>query len=221
MIKRSRGWALNDNYAAPGDTGSRPRSIPGNPTRIGRAGSLPVEDALAGMLRGSRDLGAYIRKVVERRNRLVQGKLEQERPRLACPQLRCRSTSTTRPGAQVPSRQPADLHRLIQIRMYAERLEVYYKGHLVERMELRPRQLPPRHRLPGAQPGAFARYRFREQMFPTIPSAWPRRPQEVARRTRRCGPAPCGADGLALPRPVSPSTMPRSSRTRLRRGRRC
>ena len=40
------------------------------------------------MLRGSRDFDSaeayFVRKVVERRNRLVQGKLEQERPLLQC-----------------------------------------------------------------------------------------------------------------------------------------
>ena len=42
------------------------------------------------MLRGSRDFDSaeaytgFVRKVVERRNRLVQGKLEEERPRLQC-----------------------------------------------------------------------------------------------------------------------------------------
>ena len=63
----------------------------------------------------------------------------------ACLQLPCRSTSTTRPGCAsgAPSRQPDGPYTVpsrligkeVQIRLYAERLEVYYKGHLVERME--------------------------------------------------------------------------------------
>ena len=70
----------------------------------------------------------------------------------------------------------------MQIRLYAERLEVYYKGHLVERMERvrgeREANVNYRHVIgsPGRgrgqalvrKPGAFARYRFREQMFPTM-----------------------------------------------------
>ena len=62
---------------------------------------------------------------------------------------------------------------------YAEHLEVYYKGHLVERMRgEREANVNYRHVIgsPGRgrgqalvrKPGAFARYRFREQMFPTM-----------------------------------------------------
>ena len=62
----------------------------------------------------------------------------------------------------------------MQIRLYAERLEVYYKGHLVERMERvrgeREANVNYRHVIGSLvrKPGAFARYRFREQMFPTM-----------------------------------------------------
>ncbi len=106
-------------------------------------------------LRGSRDFhiaddyAHFVQEMVDKRNRLVKGKLEQE---LAC--LR------PLPPAPVPE--------------YADWVEVCYKGHLVERME----------RVHGAgevnvnyryvigslvrKPGAFARYRFREQLFPTM-----------------------------------------------------
>ena len=96
------------------------------------------------------------------------------------------------PGAQVehhpgsrdgPAPSPSRLiGKEVQIRLYAERLEVYYKGHLVERMERvrgeREANVNYRHVIgsPGRgrgqalvrKPGAFARYRFREQMFPTM-----------------------------------------------------
>ena len=157
-----------------------------------------LKDALdqALMLRGSRDFDtvddytSFVGKVVARHNRLVKGKLEQERPRLQCyPQLRCRSTSTTRPGCAsgapsspstssgagrtytVPSRL---IGKEVQIRLYAEHLEVYYKGHLVERVERvrgeREANVNYRHVIGSLvrKPGAFARYRFREQMFPTM-----------------------------------------------------
>ena len=113
-----------------------------------------LKDALdqALMLRGSRDFDSaesytgFVRKVVERRNRLVQGKLEQELPRLQCLppapvpeyvnyQARVRKWSTIQAAGRaytVPSRL---IGKEVQIRLYAERLEVYYKGHLVERME--------------------------------------------------------------------------------------
>ena len=62
----------------------------------------------------------------------------------------------------------------VQIRLYAEHLEVYYKGRLVERMERmrgeREARVDYRHIIGSLvrKPGAFARYRFREQMFPTM-----------------------------------------------------
>ena len=152
-----------------------------------------LKDALdqALMLRGSRDFDSaesytgFVRKVVERRNRLVQGKLEQERPLLQClppapvpeyvnHQARVRKWSTIQAAGRtytVPSRL---IGKEVQIRLYAERLEVYYKGHLVERMERvrgeREANVNYRHVIGSLvrKPGAFARYRFREQMFPTM-----------------------------------------------------
>ena len=62
----------------------------------------------------------------------------------------------------------------VQIRLYAEHLEVYYKGSLIERMERvkgeREARVDYRHVIGSLvrKPGAFARYRFREQMFPTM-----------------------------------------------------
>ena len=62
----------------------------------------------------------------------------------------------------------------VQIRLYTDWVEVYYKGHLVERME-RVRgegeaHVNYRHVIGYLvrKPGAFARYRFREQLFPTM-----------------------------------------------------
>ncbi len=57
--------------------------------------------------------------------------------------------------------------------LYADYLEVYYKGQLLERMErINQRgeaRIDYRHIIGFLvrKPGAFARYRFREQMFPT------------------------------------------------------
>ena len=62
----------------------------------------------------------------------------------------------------------------MQIRLYADWVEMYYKGHLVERMA-RVRgegeaNVNYRHVIGSLvrKPGAFARYRFREQLFPTL-----------------------------------------------------
>ena len=71
----------------------------------------------------------------------------------------------------VPSRL---IGKEVQIRLYADWVEVYYKGHLVERMERvkgeREACVDYRHIIGSLvrKPGAFARYRSREQMFPTM-----------------------------------------------------
>ena len=62
----------------------------------------------------------------------------------------------------------------VQIRLYTDCVEVYYKGAFVERMERvrgeREARVGYRHVIGSLvrKPGAFARYRFREQMFPTM-----------------------------------------------------
>ena len=123
--------------------------------------------------------------MVERRNRLVQGKLEQERPHLRplppapMPEYvnyraRVRKWSTIQAAGRtytVPSRL---IGKEVQVRLYPDWVEVYYKGHLVEGM---PRihgggeaSVNYRHVIGSLvkKPGAFARYRFREQLFPTL-----------------------------------------------------
>ena len=61
----------------------------------------------------------------------------------------------------------------VQVRVYADQVEVYYQDELVERME-RVRgdgeaRVNYRHIIGSLvrKPGAFARYRFREHLFPT------------------------------------------------------
>ena len=157
-IKRSRGRALNDNYAELlehyGLEATLINSGESHENGVAEQAHYRLKDALdqALMLRGSRDFDSaesytgFVRKVVERRNRLVQGKLEEERPLLQClppapvpeyvnHQARVRKWSTIQAAGRtytVPSRL---IGKEVQIRLYAERLEVYYKGHLVERME--------------------------------------------------------------------------------------
>ena len=92
------------------------------------------------------DYAHFVREMVERRNRLAQGKLEQEMPCLrSLPpapvpeyvnyQSRVRKWSTIQAAGRtytVPSRL---IGKEVQIQLYADWVEVYYKGHLVERME--------------------------------------------------------------------------------------
>ena len=89
-LRSSRGRALNDNYAALLDHyGLRSTRInPGQSHENGVAehAHYRLKDAIdqALILRGSRDFdtvddyASFVRQMVERRNRLVQGKLEQE-----------------------------------------------------------------------------------------------------------------------------------------------
>ena len=196
-LRNSRGRALNDNYAELldhyGIEATLINSGESHENGVAEQAHYRLKDALdqALMLRGSRDFDSaesytgFVRKVVERRNRLVQGKLEEERPLLQClppvpvpeyvnHQARVRKWSTIQAAGRtytVPSRL---IGKEVQIRLYAERLEVYYKGHLVERMERvrgeREANVNYRHVIGSLvrKPGAFARYRFREQMFPTM-----------------------------------------------------
>ena len=142
------------------------------------------------ILRGSRDFHTaddyadFVQEMVTKRNRLVRGKLEQEMaclrplppapmPEYANYQSKMRRWSTIQVAGRsysVPSRL---IGKVVQIRLYSGHLEVYYKGHFVERME-RVRgdgevNVNYRHVINSRvrKPGAFARYRFREQLFPT------------------------------------------------------
>ena len=196
-VKRSRGRALNDNYAALLDHyglhSTRINRGQSHENGVTRQGHHRLKDALdqALILRGSRDFNTagdyagFVRQMVARRNRLIQGKLEQEmaclRPLPPAPvpeygnhQARMRKWSTIQVAKRtytVPSRL---IGKEVRIRLYADSVEVYYKGHLVERME-RVRgegeaHVNYRHVIGSLvrRPGAFARYRFREQLFPTI-----------------------------------------------------
>ena len=196
-VKRSRGRALNDNYAALLDHyGLRSTRInrgQSHENGVAEHAHYRLKDAIdqALILRGSRafdtvdDYADFVRQMVERRNRLVPGKLEQEMPCLrSLPpapvpeyvnyQSKVRKWCTIQVAGHsysVPSRL---IGKEVQIRLYADWVEVYYKGHLVERME-RVRgageaNVNYRHVIGSLvrKPGAFARYRFREQLFPTM-----------------------------------------------------
>ena len=71
----------------------------------------------------------------------------------------------------VPSR---PFRKEVAVRPYADEVDVYHKDALVERMERAHEDLEARvdyHHIIGSlarKPGPFARYRFREQRFPTM-----------------------------------------------------
>ena len=192
-MKRSRGRALNDAYAELLDHyGLRSTLINAGESHengVTEQAHYRLKDALdqALMLRGSRDFDSageyagFVRKAVDRRDRLVKEKLEQERvhlhlllpapvPGYVNYLARVRKWSTIQAAGRtytVPSRL---IGKEVQIRLYAEHLEVYSKGHLVERVErIRgEREANVNYRHLVRKPGAFARYRFRKQMFPTM-----------------------------------------------------
>ena len=157
-MKRSRGRALNDNYAALLDHyGLRTTRInrgKSHENGVAEHAHYRLKDAVdqALILRGSRDFHTaddyadFVQEMVTKRNRLVRGKLEQEMaclrplppapmPEYANYQSKVRRWSTIQVAGRsysVPSRL---IGKVVQIRLYSGHLEVYYKGHFVELME--------------------------------------------------------------------------------------
>ena len=157
-MRRSRGRALNDSYAELLDHYGLESTLinagVSHENGVAEQAHHRLKDAIdqALILRGSRDFisvdeyTCFIKKVVDRRNRLVQEKLEQERPHLQllppAPvpdyvnyRAKVRKWSTVQAVGRtytVPSRL---IGKEVQIRLYADHLEVYYKGTFVERME--------------------------------------------------------------------------------------
>jgi transposase len=138
-----------------------------------------VEQAL--LLRGSRDFATR----VQYRNRGRAGKLREELERMhdlplsrlddfRRERVRVSVFSTLRAAENVYSVSSRLIGEWVEVRLYAERIEVYYAGEPVAEMErLRGRghaAIDYRH-LTGSlirKPGAFARYRYREALFPTL-----------------------------------------------------
>ena len=202
-MRRSRGRALNDNYAALLDHyGLRSTRInrgQSHENGVAEQGHYRLKDAVdqALILRGSRDFHTaddyadFVQQMVEKRNRLVRGRLEQElaclRPLPPAPmpeyvnyRAQVRKWSTIQPFDKLRSR--PDLHRALPSHRQGgadpavlRRAEVYYKDHLVERMERvrgeREANVNYRHVIGSLvrKAGAFARCRFREQLFLTMP----------------------------------------------------
>jgi hypothetical protein len=195
-LKRSGGRALTERFAAfLGYYGLRSTRIhPGRSHENGVAEQAHhrLKSALrqALVIRGSRefasvaDYEAFFQEVVRRLNRRSEAKWEEERAHLRPLPVRRLPTytpyrvtvhkwSTIRVSNKtysVPSRLRG--HE-VEARQYANEVEIYYHGQLIERM---PRlrggenhRIDYRHVIWSLvrKPGAFARYRFREELFPT------------------------------------------------------
>ena len=195
-LRDSRGRAFNESYQAILDhyglkaTRTNPRSSHEN--GVAEQGHRRLKDAIAQalVLRGSSDFKsvetytAFVRRIVDRRNRLIREKLAREYPHLrALPpapvpeyvsyRTKVRKWSTIRVNNRTYSVPSRLIGVEVDVRLYTGHIEVYYKGHLVESME-RIRgggeaHIDYRHIIGSLvrKPGAFARYRFREQMFPS------------------------------------------------------
>ena len=196
-MRRSRGRVLNDAYQAlldhHGLRSTRINRGQSHENGIAEQGHYRLKDAIdqALILRGSRefhtadDYALFVARMVQRRNRLAQGKLEQElaclRPLPPAPmpeyvnyRARVRKWSTIQVASRTYTVPSLLIGKEVQIRLYADWVEVYYKDHLVERMERvrgeREANVNYRHVIGSLvrKLGAFARYRFREQLFPTL-----------------------------------------------------
>ena len=195
-LKETKGRTLTQRYAALlehyGLQGTRtnPRSSHENGVAEQAHHRLKTALAQALIIRGSRDFpsvaaySAFVQGVVEKRNRRVQGKLAEERrhlrplPPAAVPEYTTWRTKVKKWSTiRVTNRTYSVPSRLcgheVEVRQYADYLELYYKGQMVERLErVRGEQkarIDYRHIIWSLvrKPGAFARYRFREHLFPT------------------------------------------------------
>ena len=195
-LKNSRGRAMNANYEAIlahyGVEHTRTNRRSSHENGVVEQGHRRLKNAIAQalILRGIRDFESedeyrkFVSGVVDRCNRLVTPKLETERrhlrplppapvPEYVNYRLRVRKWSTIRVVNRTYSVPSRLIGVVVDVRLYSDRIEVYYKDHLVESMErlhgTGEAQIDYRHIIGSLvrKPGAFARYRFRKQMFPT------------------------------------------------------
>ena len=195
-LKNSRGRAMNANYEAIlahyGVEHTRTNRCSSHENGVVEQGHRRLKNAIAQalILRGIRDFESedeyrkFVRGVVDRCNRLATPKLETERrhlrplppapvPEYVNYRLRVRKWSTIRVVNRTYSVPSRLIGVVVDVRLYSDRIEVYYKDHLVESMErlhgTGEAQINYRHIIGSLvrKPGAFTRYRFRRRMFPT------------------------------------------------------
>ena len=147
--------------------------------------------AQALLLRGSRDFAsqaayaAFLRDLVSSRNRGRRQKLQAELTQMrALPPTRLEEGrslsvlvsrfSTIRVGHNLYSVASRLIGETVDVRLYPERIEVRYAGDLMATMDRRHGKghavIDYRHLIWSLvrKPGAFARYRYREGLFPTV-----------------------------------------------------
>ena len=193
-LKDGKGRDFNERYKEILDhyglKATRTNSYSAHENGVAEQGHRRLKDAVAQalVLRGSSDFESveqyakFVRSIVDRRNRLVREKLAGEYPHLrALPpapvpeyvsySARVLKWSTIRVDSRTYSVPSRLIGVMVDVRLYPDHVEVYYKGHLVESMErIRGKgkaRIDYRHIIGSLvrKPGAFARYRFREQLM--------------------------------------------------------
>lgn len=147
--------------------------------------------AQALVIRGSRDFDSagdyltFVRAIVTRHNHRVEARFADERtalrplPAAAVPahsqyETRVRCWSTVRVAARTYSVPSRLIGHVVEARVHPDTVEIYYRGRLVEAMpRLRGEgeaRIDYRHVIWSLvrKPGAFARYRYREELFPSL-----------------------------------------------------
>jgi hypothetical protein len=147
--------------------------------------------AQALVIRGSQDFASleayedFVREVVAESNRLREPKLVLEREHLLPlpssrvpvyttfhPHVTC--WSTVRLGGRIYSVPSRLIGHEVEVRQHPDVVEVYYLGKLVESLPRirgnKPARIDYRHVIWSLvkKPGAFARYRYREELFPSV-----------------------------------------------------
>jgi hypothetical protein len=143
------------------------------------------------LLRGSRDFAdeatytTFVREVIEAtRNQRVAPRVAEERPHLrplpAAPipsytryTCQVRRWSTIHLGGRTYSVPARLIGHTVEVRQHPAVVEVFYRGEPIEQMpRLRGREhrIDYRHIIASLvrKPGAFARYRYREELFPSL-----------------------------------------------------
>lgn len=205
-LRRSGGRALTPRFRGVlehyGARSTRIRPGESHENGIAEKGHDLVKQALrqALVLRGSRDfdsLEAYQDFIDETLSRQILPrtleKLEEERetlrplpsnrlPAYTLSELKVRSTSVIRLANRAYSVPSNLIGQRVRVRQYPDEIEVYFGERLVQRMpRLRgeqDRQIDYRHMIWSLvrKPHAFVRYRYREELFPTLRfrEAWDR-----------------------------------------------
>ena len=195
-LKESRGRTLTERYKAIldhyGIRSTRTNVNAGHENGVAEQAHYRLKSAIQQelVIRGSHDFFsekaylAFVREIISKRNRRIESKLSVEKRFLRpLPPAPVPEYTTYRPKvskwsiirvARKTYTVPSRLKGLqVEVRQYADHLEVYYNGRLVEEMErlhgVDAANINYRHIIHSLvrKPGAFARYRFREHLFPT------------------------------------------------------